>query len=199
MRVQRNNDATQPHTVYIEVWRSWGQTPLRGVAVDALPPAPWPRWPGVALLLLAGWLGLVAAQTSQLLWRMLVAVVNLLTPLRRLRLPARSTTMTQSLAGVALVLLVYGVWSRHWLITDVALTLLAWCSLQRPALWIAALLLGLPFYYTYTLPILPTRAFSFIDIGILGGLLVLSGHWLLTRIPQPGQTNARGSRSRQQS
>lgn len=198
VRVHRSNDATQPHTVYLEVWRSWGQTPLRGVAVDALPPVPWPRWPGVALLLLAGWSGLVAAQTSQLVWRLIRSVVNLLTPLRHLLLPALSTTMTQSLAGVALVLLVYGVWSRHWLITDGALILLAWCSLQRPVFWVAALLLGLPFYYTYTLPILPTRAFSFIDIGILGGLLVLSGHWFLTCVPQPGQTHARGSRARSQ-
>ena len=199
VRVHRSNDTTQPHTVYLEVWRSWGQTPLRGVAVDALPPAPWPRWPGVALFLLAGWSGLVAAQSSQLVWRMIRSVVNLLTPLRRLLRPAISTTVTQSLAGVALAFLVYGVWSRHWLITDVALILLAWCSLQRPVFWVAAILLGLPFYYSYTLPILPTRAFSFMDIGILGGLLVLSGHWFLTRVPQLGQTHARGSRPRPQS
>lgn len=198
VRVHRSNDATQPHAVYIEVWRSWGQTPLRGVAVDALPPVPWPRWPGVALLLLAGWSGFIGAYASQLVWRMRLSGVNLLTPLRRLLLPAIRMTVTQSLAGVTLVLLVYGVWSRQWLITDLALIVLAWCSLQRPVLWVAAVLLGLPFYYSYTLPILPTRAFGFLDIGLLGGLLVLSGHWLLTRVPQPGQAMVRGSRPRQQ-
>lgn len=193
VRIHQSNDATQPHQVYIEVWRSWGQTPLRGIAVDALPPAPWPRWPGVALLLLAGWIALITLWNNHLVWRPILSVVNLLTPLRCLLLPALSTTVVQSLAGVALLFLVYGVWSRHWLITDVALVLLAWCSLQRPSLWVATLLLGLPFYYSYTLPILPTRAFSLIDIGIFGGLLVLSGHWLLTYRTQPGQSHPTGS------
>jgi hypothetical protein len=39
-----------PHPVRVEVWRGWGQTPLRGVAVDLPLPTPWPLWPGVALV-----------------------------------------------------------------------------------------------------------------------------------------------------
>lgn len=178
VRVHRSADATQEHEVYMEVWRSWGQVPLRGVAVDALPPLPWPRWPGVALLLLAAGSGLVALQQSQL-GRRFLPLANQLAPLRLL-LPPIKANWTLGLASAALLLLAYGVWAQQWLLTDVALVGLAWCGLQRPALWLAALLLGLPFYYTYPLPILPARAFSLIDIGILGGLMVLTGHWILT-------------------
>lgn len=63
-RIHRAADATQTHEVTIEVWRSWGQTPLRGVAIDALPSRPLPRWPGLALLLGAGWLMLGALQQT---------------------------------------------------------------------------------------------------------------------------------------
>ncbi len=48
--------ARATHTTRVEVWRSWGQTPVRAVAVDALPPAPYKRWPGVLALMLAVWL-----------------------------------------------------------------------------------------------------------------------------------------------
>lgn len=189
IRVHRSNDAATTHDVYIEVWRSWGQTPLRGVAVDALPPGPRPRWPGVALLLLGGWSALIAVQASQPVKRLILVVAKVLTPLRGLLQPSMSPLLTHSVAGSALLLLVYGVWTTQWLITAAALLLLAWCSLQRPALWLATLLLGLPFYYTYTLPILPNRAVSVMDVGTLGGLLLLTVHWLLTRLPHPTQAH----------
>lgn len=181
VRVHQSTGAAAQHEVYLEVWRGWGQRPLRGVAVDGLPALPWPRWPGVALILLAAGVGLVAAQRSHLGIRVAGRVTNLLMPLQPLLLPPLNPQVTLGLAGIALLLLGYGVWTQQWVITDVALIGLAWCGLQRPALWVAALLLGLPFYYTYTLPLLPTRAFSLIDIGILSGLLLLTGHWILTR------------------
>lgn len=196
VRVHQSANATQQHEVYMEVWRSWGQVPLRGVAVDALPPLPWPRWPGIALLLLAAGSGLVALQQSQL-DRGFLPLATQLAPLRLL-LPPIKANWTLGLASVALLLLAYGVWAQEWLLTDVALVGLAWCGLQRPALWLAALLLGLPFYYTYPLPILPTRAFSLIDIGILGGLMVLTGHWILTQARQPESTSSIGNTPAQQ-
>ena len=47
-----------PHEVTVEVWRGWGQTVLRAVAVDALPAGPRPQWPAVllALISVSGWL-----------------------------------------------------------------------------------------------------------------------------------------------
>lgn len=181
VRVHQSTDASSPHEVYLEVWRSWGQKPLRGVAVDGLPALPWPRWPSIALGLLAAWAGLVALQQSQLGTRLAGLTAYWLAPLRPLLLPPLNPQLTLGVAGIALLLLGYGVWTQQWIITDVALIGLAWCGLQRPAAWIAALLFGLPFYYTYTLPLLPTRAFSLIDIGIFGGLLLVAGHWVLAR------------------
>ena len=56
VRVHEASDTAKSHNVRIEIWRGWGQTPLRAVAVDALPPEPPPSWPGVALLVAAFWL-----------------------------------------------------------------------------------------------------------------------------------------------
>ncbi len=66
MRRKRNKTTARPlsgsastappmqaaHTVAVEVWRSWGQTPLRGIAVDAFRRR-YPRWPGILLLALS--------------------------------------------------------------------------------------------------------------------------------------------------
>ncbi|MCE7990003.1 MAG: hypothetical protein DYG89_53335 [Caldilinea sp. CFX5] len=196
VRVHRASDGSQHHEVYLEVWRSWGQTPLRAVAVDGLPPLPPPLWPGVALLLVAGWLVVIAAPATPSLHQWFVRSSRLLVPLRPLLAPTRNPNVTQSLAGIALLLLILGVLWSQWLITVIALALLGWCGLQRPVLWLAALLFGLPFYFTFTLPLLPSRAFSLIDIGILGGFAVVVGHWLLTKATnndaattQPQQSN----------
>jgi hypothetical protein len=56
IQVHSAADVTKSHKVRVEVWRSWGQKPLRAVAVDALPPKSQPNWPGVALLVAAFWL-----------------------------------------------------------------------------------------------------------------------------------------------
>jgi O-antigen ligase len=181
VRIHRSGDSAQSHEVYLEVWRSWGQTPLRAVAVDGLPPLPPPIWPGVALLLVAGWLVAFAAPTTPVIQRLFFGMSRLLVPLRPLLAPALNPAITQSLAGVALLLLMFGVLWPQWLVTVVALVLLGWCGLQRPALWLAASLFGLPFYFSYTLPLFPSRAFSLIDIGILGGIAVLIGHGLLAK------------------
>lgn len=181
VRIHRAEDSAQPHEVYLEVWRSWGQTPLRAVAVDGLPPPPPPIWPGVALLLVAGGLVVFAAPTTPFVTRIVFGMSWLLAQVQPLLAPAHKANVTQSLAGSALLLLILGVLWRQWLVTVVGLVLLGWCSLQRPALWLAALLVGVPFYFSYTLPLLPSRAFSLLDIGILGGLAVVTGHWLLAK------------------
>lgn len=188
VRIHRHNDARQSHEVYIEVWRSWGQTPLRAIAVDGLPPSPPPIWPGVALLLVAGWLVAFAAPATPLLHRIALGMSRLLAPLRPLLAPALNPPMIQSLAGIALLLLIFGVVETQWLVTVIALALLGWCGLQRPALWLAMLLFGLPFYFSYTLPLLPSRAFSLIDVGILGGFAVIIGHWLLMKVSREAAT-----------
>jgi O-antigen ligase len=185
VRVHRTADNAQPHEVYLELWRGWGQIPLRAVAVDGLPPLSPPIWPGVALLLIAGWLVTVAAPATPAIHRRFLSfslsISRLFASLRPLLAPALQPMVIHSLAGIVLLLLILGVLWTQWLVTLIALALLGWCSLQRPVLWLAALLFGLPFYFTYTLPLLPGRAFSLIDIGILGGFTIMLGHWVLTQ------------------
>jgi len=179
VRVHRAGDASLTHEVYIEVWRSWGQIPLRAVAIDGLSAPPSPAWPGVVLLLCAGWLLVVILRNAALPIVVSQALCNAARRLRPLLLPTGGERAAQSFAAVAILLLATGVLWRSSPLTLGALCLLAWCGLQRPALWVAALVLGLPFYYTYPLPILPTRSVGLIDIGILGGLVLIIIHGLL--------------------
>ena len=74
--------------------------------------------------------------------------------------------------------------------------LLALAGVIRPALWVAVLLLALPFYFGVKLPLLPGRFFSLIDLGIFGGLGIVAIHWLLARVTgwaPPGADRRRSS------
>jgi putative inorganic carbon (hco3(-)) transporter len=158
-----------PHQVDVELWRSWGQVPVRAVAVDALPaPAP-PLWPAVALALLAAICGvlLVGAPVQQLFGKFVR---------RTLRVSARlPDPLLPGLTAVGLLLIGAGVLWRSWLVTNAGVGLLALVGIQRPLFWAGALLFGLPFYL-YPLPILPGRELNLIEIGVWGGLLLLVAH-----------------------
>ncbi|MCB0185961.1 MAG: hypothetical protein KDE31_16945, partial [Caldilineaceae bacterium] len=178
--IHRATDPTAIHEVVVEIWRSWGQTPLRGVAVDALPQKTWPRWPGVALLLLSVWF-LVPWWTNQLPQFQQQRQLNALRlPLSRWLLPSWGTPSALPSAAVGLVLIVLAVRMDLWPATLVGLFFLAWAGVQRPALWIGAFLFGLPFYFTFSLPLLPGRAIGLVDVGILGGVVITLLHWLLS-------------------
>lgn len=196
VRIHHATDPEHPHAVYIEVWRSWGQTPVRAVAIDGLPPKPLPVWPGVAFLMVAGWLGGIAITTLRFPAFVSKALTNVAAGLQPLLAPSAGKAVAPALAGGAIFVLGLGTMWAEWTITLAALLLLAWCGLQRPALWVAGLLLGLPFYYSWSLPILPTRAVGLIDIGILGGLGMLTGHWLLLKFAgvKTGTPGAGGQR-----
>jgi hypothetical protein len=183
------------HTVRLEFWRGWGQTPLRGVAVDPPPGAlldagtrqalvQAPRWPGV-LLLLAG------------LWLVGAAVVFLRTRIRPRATPSRrinrvldagSTVQAAWALLIGGVLLAaFGAFAGVWPVTLLGLAAIGLAGLARPASWFAALLFALPFAYAAKLPLLPGRALDVIDVGVAGGVLVLAGHfalrWLAGSIP----------------
>jgi O-antigen ligase len=169
-----------PHRVEIEVWRSWGQIPLRAVAVDALPSSPLPLWPVVALGLLAVWAAILALLQRQTADRKETRNIQALgaLALRTLQaLPPLPDPALLPLLGAALFVIGAGVVGDQWLLTDAGLVLLAWVGLHRPLLWTGALLFGLPFYL-YPLPILPGRALNLVEIGIWGGLVLLAGHRL---------------------
>lgn len=180
-------DGPGPHTVRVEVWRSWGQVPLRAVAVDALPPSPWPRWP-VVLLALLGLGGLVRQAWplpvwSGSVWRSWPGRAHLTA------LAGRSDLLLSG-AGVGVMVTGLGMALGHWWLTDLGLALLALVGWLRPVLWIGALLLALPFYLV-PLPVLPGRAVHLVEPAVWGGLiLVLAHRTLLARAPDGHQNRA---------
>ncbi|MEZ4609498.1 MAG: hypothetical protein R2838_04430 [Caldilineaceae bacterium] len=169
-----------PHQARVEIWRSWGQTPLRAVAIDALPPAAPPAWPGV-LLLVSGLLCVLAAWT----WRPMSQAV-------------RPTVLAQ-LANVADAKYA-GDWAPAGpgrrridrarcapgpLVADVGGRGLAGAGrAAAPRALAQAFVVALPFYFGVTLPLLPQRNFSIIDLGVLGGVGLLVVHGLLFPRPQ---------------
>jgi len=176
IRVHQAEDITKLHEVHLELWRGWGQVPLRAVAVDALPASPPPPWGGILGLLIGSWLaGLsllgLTVQWEWHWWRWLQHVA----------LPACGRRLATGLALPALLLIAMGSANQAVLLTWLGLLLLAWCGLQRPALWLAALLFALPFYFHYSLPLLPNRTIGLVDIGMFGGIVISVGHWWLNR------------------
>lgn len=169
-------DPTAIHQVEVELWRSWGQIPLRGVAIDALPIAPRPYWPGIALLLLSGWLLLFAGSVRVPQHLLLSATRRHLSAWLLAQWGAPMATVA---AVIGIIILAIGVAWGLWQPTLLGLLLLAWAGLQRPTLWVAALLLGLPFYFRFALPLLPGRTIGLIDVGVLGGFALAIIYWLM--------------------
>lgn len=169
----------QTHQVRVEVWRGWGQRPLRAVSVDALPPLPTPRWPGIALLLLAGWcVGFAVYQSPFAIWTRRFVSIPILAQFSQ-RFSANSLKKAALLIALGgLFLIAAGVFLPQWSVALLGLALLALAALQRPALWLAALLFALPFYYAFPLPILPGRSLGLIDIGIWSGMIIFAIRWL---------------------
>lgn len=170
-----------PHEAVVEIWRSWSQTPIRGVATVTISGLRFEPWAGVALLVVAFWLALAA-------W------------LRRASPPAPPKLnpgkehtegdaafwlwAPLAVAAVGLLLAGFGVVSDQWPLAVVGVMLLGLAALLRPALWSAALLFALPFYFRYNLPLLPWRSLGLIDIGILGGVGLAMYAGLRQRYPQ---------------
>jgi hypothetical protein len=159
------------HQVVLEFWRGWGQAPLRGVAADPIQPGD-PLWPGVALLVVAGWctVGALHRPTAP-------AAGN-----EGQHRPVASAWVPILGGAMGLMVVALGIAWGHWLITLSGLGVLGVASLVRPALWPAALLFGLPFYYTFPLPLLPWRSFGLIEIGVLGSVGLIAIRWLSTAI-----------------
>lgn len=182
--IHRDDEATGTHVVTIEVWRSWGQWPLRGVAVDAWPAHGWPRWPGIVMLLCAGWGVAITSRHYYYSTRITnKAVADWHKQLATLLRPSVALHLAPWVMLLGLTMIAIAIWRDLWPLTLVGLLLLLWSGLQRPALWIAAFLLGLPFYFSYPLPLLPGRALGIVDVGVLGGTVVAVGHWLFSSPP----------------
>ncbi len=186
--VHRASDPTALHDVRIEVWRSWGQQPLRGVAVDAGPPTAMPLWPGTLLVLIALGSTLLILSRAMLprleqpaTGRRWLASLHRLG--QRLLFPNWAQATAPVMAVLGGLLIAIAIWLELWPVTWIGLALLAWAGLQRPALWVSTLLFALPFYFRHHLPLLPNRALGIVDVGVLVGLGLVSLHWLFTKRP----------------
>jgi O-antigen ligase len=169
-----------PHETVVEIWRSWGQTPLRGVATVTTPRFQFEQWIGVALLVVAFWLALaVWLPRAESISREKPNPDRVQEGVKAVWLWAPS-----SMAAFGLLLAAFGVASNQWLPTSGGVVVLGLAALVRPALWSAALLLTLPFYFGYNLPLLPGRSFGLVDLGILGGIGLAAYGLLQRRFPQ---------------
>lgn len=181
--VHRSTGAST-HEARLEIWRGWGQIPLRGVAVD-----PWaagstrlcngsplllaalPAILGVWCLGMASWLWysrrpLLGFQTGQADW-----------------LDRWSQSRVAWLAAGAGVAFIGGsILLGQWWMCLPGLALVGVAGMLRPALWMGALLFGLPFAYGIKLPLLPTRSFDLIDIGVWGGVAILLAYAVLAAL-----------------
>jgi O-antigen ligase len=192
--IHRSEQPAQPKWVRAEIWRGWGQTPLRGVGVDVLPAAPTPRWPGVLLVAIGVGMAVVglwpllrgrATAPPRYRWR------------RGCRARAESPRLRRVAGGLAALggaAVAGGMALQVWWLTTAGMLALGVAGLIWPALWLAALLAGLPFYFGVKLPLLPTRSFELIDLGVWGGAVLVAAHWLLAGVPDnlPVRTEAAG-------
>ena len=172
---------SQVHQVRIEVWRSWGQIPLRGVAVDAQAPPEFPPWIYMLSCVAGAALLIIALRAFNLSARRIPGVQLLGNILAWLTHPMHATRPRQMLALLGALLIAAAIVLPLWWLGPLGLALLGYASLRQPALWAAALLFALPFYYSQTLPILPGRATNLIDVGVLGGLFIACGAWLIAQ------------------
>ncbi len=178
-----------PHEVRIEVWRSWRQSPFRALAVDALPPPPIPVWPGVLLLVsgigfwwswfAVGWQkarALVAGGFVRLFERRGFDVSEPRSGYMR-----NQTAALIAMAMIGILFAATGSLTDRWTLGASGVAIIALAALARPALWIVAVVATLPFYFSFTVPLLPTRNVSLIDLGIAGGVVILALHLLMRR------------------
>ena len=182
-----HGDAGKAQNVLLELWRGWGQVPLRGVAVDLPPNARLGpresslsqlavrRWPAMLVMLLGLW----AMGIGAWLWAAKGAETEPAGGGHANRAPAawaKLQTLAPPAAGAGVLLVAGGMALQLWLLCPLGLALIALAGVVRPAFWLSALLFGLPFAYGLKLPILPTRSLDLIDIGVWGGLVVVLGH-----------------------
>ncbi len=163
---------------------------IQAVGVDLPFTAGWPRSPGW-LLLLGGCLGIVLHLLAIDPWpRPFRFLVHMGVALRRIvsrRMPA-AVPAQSAWVLCALILVGTGIREHLWWLSLPGLLGLGLIGLKRPAWWLGALLLGLPFYL-YPIPLVPGFALNLIEIGVWGSAgLALLHTWQapLSDVPAKG-------------
>ncbi len=194
-RIHRAADASRAHAVTVEVWRSWGQTPLRGIAVDALPPSPLPRWPGILLLAFSFAAGYPLAQNAAARIVSATALAPLRAAVQALFLPQLPMRTRSLLAAAAAVVAASGIALSLWSPAAAGLALLAYLSVSRPALWSAAVVFALPFYFSFDIPLPGGGGAGLIDVLLLMGIAVAAANALLFAPAERARQNTSPARS----
>ena len=180
IRIHRDDDVVATHRARIEIWRGWGQTPIRGVAIDALPAKTFPVWPGVVLILVGFGLLVPSASGAVRATMQVEPIISLRALLSPLLLPALAPRTRLIAAATLGFVIALGVGASAWPLTVSGLAGLALLSIGRPSLWTAALVFALPFYFSFPMPIMPGRAIGLIDAFVFLGVGVAFANWLLT-------------------
>ncbi len=191
--VHRTNTA-QPHTVQIQMHSG----PMADI-LDASPavlavgtdlPVSFrlPYWPGLLCLILGGlalMLVLLAIDNWPLACRFPMHLAR--RQMRRLShvLPTQPIELGL-LAGLGILAVGLGQRDHIWWLSLLGLAMLGLAGLQRPALWLGAVLLGLPFHL-FPVPLAPGFALNLVEIGAWGGLALVGLQYLRQgpdRLPQ---------------
>lgn len=167
------------HLVEVEIWRSWGQWPIRGVASDIEIGSGLPVWPAILIGLTAFWLLVPPIRRLLGLFqgRERFHFAGPLTGLT-VRLSSMFHSSRSGLAAVSILLIGVGIGTDVWASTLAGLALLAMVSLTRLEIWCGVMLFGLPFYLI-PLPILPGQSLNLIEVGVWGGLMLAIARLLL--------------------
>lgn len=181
LTVHRGGDPNTTHTVRIELWRSWGEVPLRAVLVDFYdsPTLTSQAWPGALLIVVGLWL--LAPLCLWLARRLAngLRAAPALANFAALLLSPRVHSAALIAGAICFVLAFAGVWLDAWWLCAPGIALLGIAGVLRPALWYGALFFALPFYFSFALPLLPGRSINLVDVGAWLGLLAAALHALI--------------------
>ena len=195
------DSAAQPHAVQLQMHPGPAQEPvphpgpaILAVGVDLPSARRLPHWPGLLLLIIGG-VGLILALLAVDHWpkacRLPVHLIRHLLQRSHATLPAKPIELGL-LAGLGLLAVGLGQYQHIWWLSLPGLAVLGLAGLQRPALWLGAVLFGLPFHL-FPIPLLPGFALNLVEIGVWGGLLLAGLQYLRQgpdRLPEPRRDSA---------
>ncbi len=167
------------------------------VGVDLPHASRLPVWPGL-LCLIVGGTGLLLALLAVDNWpqtcRLPVHLARRLLQYWHVVLPTQPSALGL-LAGLGVLAVGLGQYLDVWWLSLPGLAVLGGAGLQRPALWLGAILLGLPFYL-FPVPLLPGMALNLVEIGVWGGLILASLQYLRQgpdRLPELRRSSAQAT------
>ena len=147
---------------------------LKAAGVDIADTFNLPSWPGLLLALVGGFgftLNLLAIANWPKVCQLSYLLVRRSLRFLHAQLPSKPIGLGV-LTGLGFSALALGHIQQSWWVSLAGIVILGLGGLQRPAIWLGSVLLGLPFYL-YPIPLLPGFALSLVEIGVSGGLILV--------------------------